>query len=224
VKRIVFIVVTLALLLLSEAVTLLATKAATTPGTIHVEDLSFFYKEDEAARYLDLKNQWQSEHRGEIPPDKAAELAEKAYKEASVESPLLRWREQGGPNPQVFSAKAHLSNPGHDALINVSLRVTLKAKVGDLRVNPRIQITDYHYLESSARWVTLSDTVILVPAIAAGEDLQVDLVKFPLRDFLGKHNGQWPAQLRLELQAPHMDATYKTLSLMPDHFVVPVLY
>ena len=218
------IILTLSLLLLSEVVTLLATRAATGRGPIQVDSLDFFYKLDEHVRFLDLKTQWQSEHRGELPIAKADELAREAYDLAATESPFAIWRYHGGPAPQIFTGKAHIHNQGHNALLNVPVSVLVRAKVGELRVNPDIQMTDFDYLEDSARWETVSREVVRVPAIAPGEDMLLPVMKFRLLDFLARHPNRWPVQVEVKISAPPMGTAYKTISLVPDHFVVPVLY
>lgn len=223
-KSFVFILLTLALLLLSEAVTLLSTKAATAPTPLQVQALDFYYKQDEKVRYLDLKQQWQTAHRGELPVTKAAELADQAYSQATIESPLEEWNYQGGPSPQVLSGQIHLYNTSQQALLNVPLTVSLRAQVGELRVNPLLQMTDYKHLEASAQWQSLSNSRISIPVIAPGEDMLVDVARFQLLQFLAKHPSQWPARLEIEVKAPHMATSRKTLTLIPDHFVVPVLY
>lgn len=223
-RRIVLILLTISLLLLSEAVTLLATKAATARGPIKVDSLDFFYKLDEHVRFLDLKTKWQTEHRGELPIGKAGELAREAYDQAATESPFSLWRYQGGPAPQIFTGKAHIHNQGRTALLNLPVSVQVRAKVGELRVSSDIQMTDYEYLEDSARWETVSTESITVPAIAPGEDILLPVMKFRLLEFLAKHPNRWPVQVEMKISSPLMGTTYKTLALIPDHFVIPVLY
>jgi hypothetical protein len=223
-KRVVFILLTVCLLLLSEAITLLSTKAASMQPAIQVQSLDFYYKQDEKARYLELKNQWQSEHRGEIPLRNAAELATQAYAQADTEAPLERWRYQGGPSPEVFNSKIHLFNSSKQALLHIPLRITLRARVGELRINPQTELTDYTHLANTAHWQTIAVETKSIPALAPGEDLQVANTTFQLLDFLGKHPGHWPAQLEIEVKVPQLGANRKTISLTPDHFVVPILY
>lgn len=224
VRRIVLIIITLTLLLLSEAVTLMATRAATSHGPVKVDNISFYYKLDEKARFLDLKTQWQSEHRGELPLGKAVEIATEAYNTAATESPFEMWRYHGGPAPNVFTSKAHIYNQSRTALLNVPVTVLVRAKVGELRVNPAIQMTDFEHLEDSAQWETISKETIMVPALAPGEDLLLPVLQFRLLEFLARHPNHWPAQLELKLTSPLIGTAYKSISLVPDHFVVPVLY
>lgn len=223
-RRIVLIIITLTLLLLSEAVTLMATRAATAHNPVKVEDISFYYKLDEKARFLDLKTRWQSEHRGELPITKATDIATEAYNIAATESPFETWRYHGGPAPNVFTGKAHIYNKGRTALLNVPVTVLVRAKVGELRVNPAIQMTDFDYLEESAHWETLSRETITIPALAPGEDMLLPVLKFRLLEFMVRHPNRWPVQLELKMSSPMMGTAYKSLSLVPDHFVVPVLY
>lgn len=233
VKRVVFIILTLSLLLLSEAVTLLATHAAAPRGqlkgsvsnrAVQVQSLDFYYKMDEKSRYLDLKNQWQSAHKGELNYAEASTLAAQAYDESSVESELEQWAYHGGPDPKVMTGKVHIYNVGQRALLNLPIKVTLRAKVGELRVNPAIQMIDYDYLNDTAQWLSVSSKTVKVAALAPGEDMLVDLGKFQMLDFLGKHPNQWPAKLELRVDSPEFGTSRKVLNVIPDHFVVPVLY
>jgi hypothetical protein len=224
VKRFVFICLTIALLLLAESVCLFATRAAASNAPIKVDNIGFYYKLDAKARYMDLKTRWQSDHRGELAATKASELALEADKAASVESAFDKWRYQGGPDPAIFAGKAHIYNAGHKALLNVPVYVTVRAKVGDLRVNPTIQMTDYDYLKDSARWELVSQSTVTIPAIAPGEDILLPLTQFNLLDFLAKHPNRWPVQLEVSMVSLSAGSSRKTISLIPDHFVVPVIY
>lgn len=224
VKRVVFVLMVVGLLIASEAVTVLATRASAANGLLKVESLGFFYKLDEQARYLDLKTKWQTEHRVDLSLDKASELAKEAYGKAGVESPFEQWRYQGGPAPHVFSSKMHLYNAGKNAMLNIPLQVVVRAKVGELRVSPDIQMTDYDHLEQTARWETVSQKTVKIAALAPGEDQLVEVMNFQLMDFLAKHPNQWPSQVEVSVSAPGIATTRKLLPLVPDHFVVPVLY
>jgi hypothetical protein len=224
VKRFVFFCVTIALLLLSQALCLFATRAAASNGPIKVDNIGFYYKLDEKARYMALKTQWQSEHHGEISTSKASELAMQAYTTSSVESTFDQWRYQGGPDPAVFTGKAHLYNTGQKALLNVPVSVTVRAKVGDLRVNPSIQMTDYDTLKDTSEWELVSQKTVTIPAIAPGEDMLLPLMEFHLLDFLSKHPNRWPLQLEVTMASASMGSSRQTISLIPDHFVVPVSY
>jgi hypothetical protein len=215
----------LALLLCSQAICLLATRAATRQsGDIRVHSLDFYYKEDENARFLHLKNTWQSQHRGEISLTKSDELATEAYRQAGVEAPFTRWRYQGGPSPKVFTSKIHLYNNGKRAVLNLPLKVSVRAKVGELRVKPDIQMTDYGYLQQTAHWEDVSSNTITVPALAPNEDMLVEVMRFRLMNFLAAHPNQWPTQVEVTVSAPQMATVRKSLPLVPDHFVVPTLY
>lgn len=156
--------------------------------------------------------------------NKAVELATEAYGIAGTESPFDTWRFHGGPAPKVFTAKAHLYNPGHTALLNVPVTVMIRAKVGELRVNPSIQMTDFDFLEDSAQWETVSKEMLRIPAMAPGEDLLLPVMKFRMLEFLQRHPNRWPVQLEVKMTSPSVTTAYKTISLVPDHFVVPVLY
>jgi hypothetical protein len=212
------------LLVLSEMVCLFATRASASNGPIKVDNIGFYYKLDAKARYMDLKTRWQSEHRGELGAAKASELATEADAASSVESPFDKWRYQGGPDPAIFTGKAHIYNAGHKALLNVPVSVTVRAKVGDLRVSPDIQMTDYDYLKDSARWEVLSHKTLTIPAIAPGEDMLLTLTQFHLLDFLTAHPNRWPVQLEVSMSSPFLGSSRQSISLIPDHFVVPVLY
>ncbi len=194
-------------------------------GDLQVASADFYYRLDEKASFIALKNQWQSEHRGELSPDQAELFADQAYDKAGVEEVLTQWRYHGGPNPWVFSVKAHLFNEGKKAYLNVPVQVIVRAKMGDLRVNPAIQMTDWTYLQQSAHWVTISGPkAITVSAIAPGEDQLLPLGRINLLSLLSKHPNQWPVELELHLQSPRFAPVTQRISLKPDHFVTPHWY
>ncbi len=223
-KRAVFIALIVALFVFSEAVTLLATRAATSSPPIKVESIGFYYKMDANARYLDLKTQWQATHRGELKLEEAASLAEEAFQKASVESPFDKWLYHGGPSPQVFKSKLHIYNTSKNALLDIPLYVTIRAQVGELRVNPDIQMTDFDHLRATASWQILSEDTVKVAALAPGEDMLVDVMQFKLLDFLKNHPNQWPTRIEVLINSPKLGTSRQSLELIPDHFVVPVLY
>lgn len=228
VKRAVLILLIMLALLTSEAVTLLATRAAAPPAPLQTQELAFYYKQDEPVRYLNLKNRQQLEHPGELSPERQVELSREAYEQATVEAPLNEWRFQGGPTPRIFSGKLHLYNAGRDALLNVPLQVTIRALVGDLQADPVLHLTDYAHLEETAHWETLSpsvvslpaSSVISVPAIAPGADKQIEVMKFELLPFLATHPGRWPLQLEITVQSPRLAVRRRSLLLIPDHFAI----
>lgn len=241
VKKIVFILVVASLLLLSEAITLMATEADGLAGSgkartvktsrsalqsaIKVADVGFYYKLDEKARYIDLKNQWQSKHRGEVSFAKACEFSRQAYAQASVEELLSQWRYHGGPNPWIFTGKSHLFNDGKQAYLNVPVQVSFRAKIGDLRVNPAIQMTDFSQLKNSAHWEKLPEShATRIVAIAPGEDILLELGAFNLLDFLAAHPNQWPTEIEVQISSPRFTGSRKVIPLTPDHFVMPTLY
>ncbi len=220
-----FLLLVIALLLASETLTLLgSSKAAETLHALKAQSLSFFYKEDEKARFLDFKNQWQSAHRGEIPLKQAAQLASDAYTQSSVENELLHWRALGGPSPEVMSAKLDLYNTSPQALLDVPVQIRFRAKVGLLRVNPAVQMTDYDYLNQTAQWETVSNHSTRIAVIAPGEDMRLDLGRFELLRFLSTHPGKWPVELAVNVSAKPLGAHSQNLTLLPDHFVMPALY
>jgi hypothetical protein len=223
-RRVALILVSLACSVLASFGPLQLAHAAKGHAAIQVQSLDFYYKLDEAARFLDLKAQWQGEHRGEISIAKAKELAQAAYRESDLDTPFDRWRYHGGPSPRTFSAKAHLYSLGQKALLNVAFQVTVRAKVGNLRVIPNLQLTDYKTLQTSAHWQIVSQRTIHVPAIASGEDLLLPLMQFQLLDFLERHPNQFPVCLEVRLSNPHLGSVVKSIPLSPDHFVVPVFY
>jgi len=191
---------------------------------LKVQSIDLYYKLDAEARYIDLKNQWQSDHRGEIPIEKARELALEADHESDMDTPFTQWRNQGGPAPLVFSAKAHIYGTGQQALLNVPFTVTIRAKTGNLRVITDLQLTDFQTLRSTAHWLTISQRTIRVPAVAIGEDLLLPLMEFQMLDFQKRHPNQFPVALEVKVSSPALGTVTRTLPLLPDHFVVPVIY
>jgi hypothetical protein len=231
VKRFVFLLLIIGLLLCAQWITFIASassrhapvkRSISLPLT--VASLKFYYKQDENARFIDLKTKWQTEHKGAISLQKAADFADTADSQASVEAELSRWKAQGGPAPKVFGAKLHLYNNGKKAIVNIPLTITTKVNVGDLRVSPVTQLTDYEYLRQTSRWETVSTRTMQIPVVAPGEDQLIDVAKFRLLDFLGKHAGQWPESVQVSVSSPQFGIAERRIILLPDHFVVPTLY
>lgn len=191
-----------------------------------LEEVVFYYKVDEEARYVDLKNQYQNKHRGEIPLAEAENLAWQAYRKATVERPLEKWLYHGGASPNIFTGKAHLFNKTKNALLDVKLDITLRARVGKWLVNPDIQMTDFAYLVKTAQWRTLWQESRTVPVVAPGEEMLVRaLGRFNILRFMRLNPNEWPMEMELTVRAPALNEQVKTtLELVPDHFLVPVLY
>jgi hypothetical protein len=235
----------LGLFILSEALILLATNAYGLPSVqikgivtttspsggspsirdIQVAGTDFYYRLDEKARFIELKNQWQSEHRGELPIERAQIFSEMAYEQSSVDTVLQQWRYQGGPSPWVFSAKAHIFNNGDTAYLNVPVHITYRAKVGELRVNSATQLTDFKHLSQSAQWNSLPGShQTSITSIAPGEDMLLDLGRVNLLAFLASHPNQWPAEIEVSISSPRFNTVRHTLQLKPDHFLTPSIY
>ena len=191
---------------------------------LKVQSMDFYYRMEQESRYLDLKNQWQSHHRGEITQKKAIEFARQADQASDMETPLTAWQYQGGPAPYIFRAKAHIFSTAPKAMLNVPFTISVRANVGQLGVIPSLQLTDYERLRSSARWVEISKKTVTVPAIAPGEDLLLPLMEFQLLLFLERHPQSFPVTIEVLLSSPQLGSVSKTLPLTPDHFVMPVFY
>lgn len=222
-KRTVLIVITTLALLTSEALTLLATRAAAPqkPMALQAQSLGFFYKQDAPIRYQGIKTRWKALHKDGMSLDTDAELNRLAYEQANVEAPLEEWRFQGGPSPGLFSSKLHLYNNGSDAMLNVPLKVVVRAYVGELQPDPVLKLTDYDRLENSARWEDVSTSTVDVPAVGPGSDKQVEVMRFELLPFLKQHGGKWPLKLDITVSAPNMAPSHQELTLIPDHFAIP---
>ncbi len=222
-KRTALILITTLALLTSEALTLMATRAALPqkPMALQAQSLGFFYKQDAPVRYQGIRSRWKAKHTNELTLDADAELTRLAYEQANVEAPLEEWRFQGGPAPGLFSGKLHLYNNGSEAMLNVPLKVVVRAFVGELQPDPMLKLTDYDRLESSARWEDVSSSVVQIPAVGPGSDKQVEVMRFELLPFLAQHAGKWPLRVDITVSAPNMASSHQVLTLIPDHFALP---
>jgi hypothetical protein len=201
------------------------TKFNLTDLGIQVWGTDFYYRLDEKARFIELKNQWQSEHRGELPIEQARIFSEMAYDQSSVDEVLRLWRHQGGPSPWVFSAKAHIFNNSDTAYLNVPVHITYRAKVGELRVNSATQLTDFKHLSQSVQWNSFPGShQISIAAIAPGEDMLLDLGRVNLLAFLVSNPKQWPAEIEVSISSPQFKTVRQVLKLTPDHFLTPYMY
>ena len=191
---------------------------------IQVQDLQFFYKMDAEARYLDLKNEYQSTHRGEFQAAEAESLAIEAYQKASVDAPFARWLYHGGAAPNIFTGKLHLYNAANRAMLNVPYTVTVRIATGDLRVSSDLQMTDFAHLKATRRWQTLKNEAKVIPVFAPSEDMQLEVMSFNMLTFQKAHPNQWPTDVEITVRSPQFETTKRTLQVVPDHFVVPVMY
>ncbi len=196
-------------------------KAPAPRTSLKLQSINFYYRLDEAARFLELKTQWQSEHRGEVPMNAAAVLVQQAHQASDMDTPFSRWRYQGGPAPAILEAKAHLYTTGQKAMLRVPFSVTFRAKVGNWRVDPTLQLTDFEGLNRSAQWQMVSQRTLTVPAIASGEDVLLPLGEFELYRFLQKHPNQFPVALEVRVNNPMLGTITTTLPMIPDHFMTP---
>jgi len=195
-------------------------KGAGKQGQLEVSGLAFYYREDEDARFLDLKTRWQTGHQNKLPPKEAIDFADQAYKASSMDAELNVWRFQGGPHPKTITAKVRLYNPTRDALLDVPIHVQLWAKVGDLLVESGSQLTAYGALRASARWEPVSLGNLKIPVIAPDEDQILEVTQFRLLPFLEPRPYQWPIYLKVVVTSPKFQRAEKVLTLLPDHFVL----
>jgi hypothetical protein len=242
VKRPVLIAVVAFLLLLSEGVILYATRAESAPAPIsaglilkpisaglilssasasilRLQELAFYYRQDEAVRFLSMKNLREHELEHILPASELPELARKAYKASTVETQLISWRKHGGPAPHCFSAKIHLYNQSNQALVETPLKVVVRVKMGVLKVDPVLHLTDYDNLNRTAQWMTIRKSTVIMAALAPGMDKQLDVLDFELLPFLAAHPGYWPTEMEVSVKVLDLPLSKQTLTLLPDHFV-----
>jgi hypothetical protein len=195
---------------------------------VSVEEIRFYYRLDADARYQALKLNWQNSHQESYSPDIAETLAFRAFNASSLEKEMTEWRYQGGPHPLIFFTKLYLRNNQNKAILNTLIRVTVQGKIGPLRVDPQVLMTNYEYLKNQATWKVLSTTVSEVPVFAPGEEMLLPVEKFQLMRFLRLNPNSWPESLRVEVtllnKGKVSQLKQKTLTLIPDHFLLPEPY
>jgi hypothetical protein len=193
--------------------------ASSSASILKLQELSFYYRQDEAVRYLGLKNQREHELNRPLPISEVLNLSRKAYKASNIETPLDHWRKQGGPYPRSFSAKIHLYNQSTKAVVEAPMKVTLKAKMGVLQADPTLHLTDYETLERTAKWVTIHQTKVPLSALAPGMDKQFDLLEFEMLPFLAANPGKWPLEMEVSVKVLDLPLAKQKISLIPDHFI-----
>ena len=99
------------------------------------------------------------------------------------------------------------------------MKVTLKAKIGVLKVDPVLHLTDYETLERTAKWVTIHKADVPLSALAPGMDKQFDLMDFELLPFLAANPGKWPLEMEISVKVLDLPLTKEKISLIPDHFL-----
>ncbi|MEM0952148.1 MAG: hypothetical protein AAGI66_08420 [Cyanobacteria bacterium P01_H01_bin.74] len=212
------------LLLFAELISLWASPAAEQLNQLHLNSLDFYYKKDAYTRFLDLKQKWQTRHQKALPYWVASQLSEQAYAKATIESPISIWQYDTANAPNILEGKAHVFNKTKQPLFNVALQVTLRAKAAQLAVTPETQMTDFDHLEATAEWQELSEKAFVIPVIAPDEDILLPLAKFSLMAFKQQFPDQWPLKVQVTVDSPALNYTEKTISLIPDYFVMPALY
>jgi hypothetical protein len=225
-KKVILVFTSLALLLCAEALTLMVRSAADKTSPLKLDNIGFYYKQDEHARFMDLKTQWQTTHRSELPYSVARQLALKAYNKANIEALISSWHYDSGLFPNIITGKASIHNPDSSAKLDIPVSVILQAKTVTLEPTVLLstQMTNLNDLQSSAHWVTLSKKNFTLPVIAPGEDVLVPLVQFSLMAFKQQHPHQWPLKLRVRFNSTLIGKGQQEISLTPDYFVMPSLY
>jgi hypothetical protein len=198
--------------------------AGSAMAQVLLDEVDFYYRTDAEARYQSLRTQWRQTHAEVLTAEEAEPLALQAFNAASIAKPLPAWRQQGGPRPWVFFAQAHLVNPTPTARLNVPITAKLEARIGPLRVDPRVLMTDYGYLEKNARWQPLSTQTFTVPVLAPGEEILAPVGKVQILRLLRFNPTAWPVALRLTVSTPGQPPKQRLLPLIPDHFVLPEAY
>src|SRR5690606_32047995 len=118
-------------------------------------------------------------------------LSLQAYTASKMDETLTIWRYQGGPSPWVFRPRLYLYNGADEAIIEQSITVKARVKIGELRVDPDAYVTDYAHLESTAEWQPLYEETIAVPVLAPGEDKPVDGKPIVLPNLLEPAQTRW---------------------------------
>jgi hypothetical protein len=196
------------------------TKRLVQPLGITVESVDFQYRPDEAARLLALKQKW-IKSKGRRPNlIELGDLAMQAYTMSTLDEPLPIWRAQGGPSPWVFRPRVYLVNGTDEAVLNQTVKLEVRAKMGELRVDPDALLTDYGFLEQSAQWQTLYQEDLQVPVVAPGEDKPVDAKLIVLSNLLGTSQSQWPVLIEATATIGTEQKSV-SLRLVPNHFVLP---
>jgi len=193
--------------------------ASSSASILKLQELSFYYHQDDAVRFLNLKNQREHELQHPLPVSEILNLSRKAYKSSTVETPLDQWRKQGGPAPRCFSAKIHLYNQSTKAIVEAPMKITLRAKMGVLQSDPALHLTDYETLERTAKWVTIHKATVPLSALAPGMDKQFDLLQFEILPFLAANPGKWPLEMEVSVKVLDLPLATEKISLIPDHFI-----
>jgi hypothetical protein len=191
---------------------------------MQLEDARFYYRLDAETRYTTKRAKWQSEHNEPYSAEVAEELAWNAFVESSLDKPMTRWQAQGGTAPGVMVGKVYLINNSDGGAIEIPLKVTLMARIGPLRVDPTLLLTDTAYMSQKAQWRTVFSQTVMVPAMAPGEEMLFSVVRFEMFRFLRFNPTAWPEKLKLMVALPGQKPTETVLPVDPDHFLLPPDY
>lgn len=186
-----------------------------------VQSVGFVYRLETTARFLAARDRLEQLRHRPATIEELLRLARESYLASSVERPLERWRELGGPNPWVFQAQLRVKN-SKMLSSRQQQRVAIWGLVGPWMADPDLLLTDYDYLLMKAQWRKLGEAPANVPSLAGGEYAQVRGPVFELAGFLWKYPNQWPWQLKACIVTSTGQDCSAPLTLVPDHFVVPI--
>ncbi len=189
---------------------------------LKIEGVTFYYKSDADVRYYQGLTQRETTHtRSPVLKDKIV-LAQKAYQQASLETPFSRWAVQGAPHPWVFRVKVHLANQRTTALLNPKVLLRVQFKRGPLRVDPETLITDVDYLMRNAHWEPYFTQTLTLPVLGPGEEVELPSKLIELLPWTASHPNDWPVAVSAEATIqPAGKPNRRELLCIPDHFIVP---
>lgn len=198
---------------------------------VQVLKTAIYYHPDADISYQLLKAKAQWGHPHIVSYKEIDGLYRTALADSEFQEELKEWKFNGGPSPYYINAGTEIRNNGDGAITDVKLTFTFEVKVAPLRTHHKTLVTDYKDLHHYARWRKWKTVNIPVKIIPPGEYMEIHTPDISLTNLLGKLKNQWPAKLRVKVNAySTMDSrknnnyATKTIKMIPDHFVLKALH
>lgn len=194
-------------------------------GALQGEAMGFYYRPEAEVYYLAALQQFGATQTSPISFTVHRKLAKAAFDKAvtqgGIERPLQDWRAQGGHHPWVIYAKVRLLNAGTVPLKNLTLNVSWQMRLGDWRVDREVLVTDYAYLQKTAKTLRVASPPLVVNSLAPGETKVLSTEPIELYAILASHPKQWPTDIEMNIAPTGKPALRSALVLIPDHFITP---
>jgi hypothetical protein len=191
----------------------------------------FYYYPEAEVNFEILKREAQRGHPHLMSYRELEGLYRKAKAETTFESELTEWRYQGGPSPLYIKAGTKLRNNGDGAITDVKLIFNFEVKAATLRANGSTLTTDYSDLQRNSKWQPWITKTVNIAMLPPGEYRIIYTDDLSIASMLENLNSKWPETIRVKVNAyaavdsiKKNNYAFKSLQMIPDHFVIKVIH